>query len=98
MKRLTLILVAATALAFGAQAFAQHPSHPGSGGPPPGHGPGSEPGASGSHESATSPHTDMSHASPGNVLSHNTAIASKIKTLTAYGQKLVLVRCLKIIA
>jgi len=27
-------------------------------------------------------HTDMSHASPSTVLSHNTAIAGKIKTLT----------------
>lgn len=27
-------------------------------------------------------HTDMSHASPGTVLSHNTVIAGKIKTLT----------------
>jgi hypothetical protein len=27
-------------------------------------------------------HTDMSHASPSTVLSHNTAIANKIKTLT----------------
>ena len=27
-------------------------------------------------------HTDMSHASPSDVLSHNTAIAGKIKTLT----------------
>jgi hypothetical protein len=27
-------------------------------------------------------HTDMSHASPGTVLSHNTAIADKIKALT----------------
>jgi hypothetical protein len=27
-------------------------------------------------------HSDMSHASPNDVLSHNTAIAGKIKTLT----------------
>lgn len=27
-------------------------------------------------------HTDMSHASPSDVLNHNTAIAGKIKTLT----------------
>jgi hypothetical protein len=27
-------------------------------------------------------HTDMSHASPSDVLSHNTAIGSKIKSLT----------------
>ncbi len=76
MKRSTLILVAAMALAFGAPAFAQR-SHPG-GGPPAGHGPG----MSGSHESGTAARTDMSHASPSTVLSHNTAIARKIKALT----------------
>src|SRR5260370_12843065 len=36
-----------------------------------------------SHEAgAATSHTDMSHASPSDVLSHNTAIAGKIKTLT----------------
>jgi hypothetical protein len=37
---------------------------------------------SGSHEGGTAAHTNMSHASPSTVLSHNTAIAGKIKTLT----------------
>ena len=36
----------------------------------------------GSHGSATSPHTDISHTSPSDELSRNTAIAGKIKTLT----------------
>jgi hypothetical protein len=35
-----------------------------------------------SHENGAASHTDMSHASPSTVLSHNTAIAGKIKTLT----------------
>jgi hypothetical protein len=84
MKRLTLIVVAVMALAFSAPAFAQR-SHPG-GGPPAGRGPGSDPGMSSAHETGvngTSSHADMSYASPSEVLSHNTAIADKIKTLTA---------------
>jgi hypothetical protein len=81
MKRSTLIVVAAMALAFSAPAFAQR-SHPG-GGPPAGRGPDSGSSVSGSHEAgAPATHTDMSHASPSDVLSHNTAIAGKIKTLT----------------
>src|SRR5712664_190564 len=88
MKRATLILVAATALVFSAPAFAQrsHPSPGGppssAGGPPAGRGPGSGSGASGSHEGGNTAHTDMSHGSPSDVLSHNTAIAGKIQTLT----------------
>jgi len=82
MKRSTLILLTATALTFGGPAFAQRPSHPGSGGPPPGRGPASGPGMSGSHEGGATSHTDMSHGSPSDVLSHNTAIGGKIKTLT----------------
>ena len=82
MKRSTLILFAALALAFGAPAFAQRPAHPGSGGPPAGRGPGSGSGMSGAHESGTPSHADMSHGSPSDVLSHNTAIGGKIKTLT----------------
>jgi hypothetical protein len=82
MKRSTLILVGAMALAFGAPAFAQRPAHPGSGGPPPGRGPGSGSGMSGSHEGGATSNTGMSHGSPSDVLSHNTAIAGKIKTLT----------------
>jgi len=38
---------------------------------------------SSTHEAgAPATHADMSHASPNDVLSHNTAIAGKIKTLT----------------
>jgi len=38
---------------------------------------------SGSHAGGTAAHaTDVSHGSPSDVLSHNTAIAGKIKTLT----------------
>ncbi len=81
MKHSTLILVAATALVFGAPTFAQR-SHPSPGGPPAGRGPGSGSGMSGSHEGGSTAHTDMSHRSPSDVLSHNTAIAGKIKTLT----------------
>ena len=81
MKRSALIVVAAMALAFSAPAFAQR-SHPG-GGPPAGHGSGSGSGMSSTHEAgAPATHANMSHASPSDVLSHNTAIAGKIKTLT----------------
>jgi len=81
MKRSTLILVVATALVFSAPAFAQR-SHPAPSGPPAGRGPGSDSGMSGSHASGGAAHSDMSHASPSTVLSHNTAIAGKIQTLT----------------
>jgi hypothetical protein len=37
---------------------------------------------SGSHATGTATHSDVSHGSPSDVLSHNTAIAGKIKTLT----------------
>jgi hypothetical protein len=81
MKRSALIVIAAMALAFATPALAQR-SHAG-GGPPAGRGPGSASGMGGSHEAgAPTTHTDMSHASPSDVLSHNTAIAGKIKTLT----------------
>jgi hypothetical protein len=81
MKRTTLIVVAAMTLAFSAPAFAQR-SHPG-GGPPAGRGPDSGSSVSSSHEAgAPATHADMSHAAPSDVLSHNTAIAGKIKTLT----------------
>ena len=79
MKRSSLIVVAAMSLAFSSPAFAQR-SHP-SGGPPAGHGAGGSSSMSNSHESGAT-HTDMAHASPSDVLSHNTAIAGKIKTLT----------------
>jgi hypothetical protein len=83
MKRWTLIVVAVVAFAFNAPAFAQR-SHPG-GGPPAGRGPGNGSSINSSHEAGVngaSSHADMSHASPSEVLSHNTAIAGKIKTLT----------------
>jgi hypothetical protein len=58
-------------------------SHPG-GGPPAGHGPSSASGAgmNDANKNTSTGHSDMSHASPSDVLSHNTAIAGKIKTLT----------------
>jgi hypothetical protein len=58
-------------------------SHPG-GGPPAGHGPSGAAGSgvSDANKNASMGHSDMSHASPGDVLSHNSAIAGKIKTLT----------------
>ncbi len=79
MKRYILTLFTALALAFVAPAFAQR--HPG-GGPPSGRGPGSDSGMSSSHATAGATHTDTSHGTPSDVLSHNTAIAGKIKTLT----------------
>jgi hypothetical protein len=81
MKHSNLILAAAIILTFGGPAFAQR-SHPSPGGPPSGHGPGSGSNASTSHERGAAAHTDISHGSPSDVLSHNTAIAGKIKTLT----------------
>src|SRR6266852_8989648 len=81
MKHSTLILVAAMALVLGTPAFAQR-SHPNPGGPTAGRGPGGDSGMSGAHASGAAAHTDMSHGSPSDVLSHNTAIAGKIKTLT----------------
>ena len=81
MKRSTLIVVAAMALAFSTPAFAQQRSHPG-GGPPAGHPTGNSSTVSGSHDAGATAHTNMSQASPSDVLSHNTAIAGKIKALT----------------
>jgi hypothetical protein len=82
MTRSILVLVASLALAFSNPALAQR-SHPG-GGPPAGHGPGGNSAAtgSGSHGSDATMRADMAHSSPSEVLSHNTAIAGKIKTLT----------------
>lgn len=88
MKRSNLILAAAIALVFSGPAFAQrpHPSPGGrpsnAGGPPPGRGPGSGPTMGGPRDGATAPRTNMAHASPRDVLSHNTALAGKIQTLT----------------
>ena len=81
MKHSTLILVAAMALVLGTPTFAQR-SHPTPGGPPSGRGPGSGSDMSGSHATGTATHSTVSHGSPSDVLSHNTAIAGKIKTLT----------------
>ena len=80
MKRLIPAIVSALALAFAAPAFAQR-SHPG-GGPPAGHGPGSNPGLSSSHGASSTAPSNMSHGTPSDVLSHNPAIAGKIKALT----------------
>lgn len=82
MKQKHLVLFVTMTFACSSAALAQR-SHPG-GGPPAGHGPSSAAGssASDSGKSGSMGHSDMSHASPGDVLSHNTAIAGKIKTLT----------------
>ncbi len=80
MKRLILATITVLALAFAAPAFAQR-SHPG-GGPPAGHGPGSDSSMGASHATTGGTHADISHGSPSEVLSHNTAIAGKIKSLT----------------
>ena len=85
MKRLFLATITVLALVFAAPAFAQR-SHPG-GGPPAGHGPGSNPSMGNSHDAGSTARSDMSHGSPSDVLSHNTAIAGKIKTLTGEDAK-----------
>jgi hypothetical protein len=84
VKRSTLTLLLILTLALAAPAFAQH-SHPG-GGPPAGHGPGSDPGTSpgmsSAHSNSAAARSDVSHGTPSDVLSHNTAVAGKIKSLT----------------
>ncbi len=83
MKCSSLGVAVAAALLFSSPAIAQR-AHPG-GGPPAGHGAGSgsDSSMSGSHGgAATATHNDVSHSAPSEVLSHNTAIAAKIKTLT----------------
>lgn len=80
MKHKHFVLITALtsmSLAFSMPALAQH-GH--GGGAAAGHGAGM--GNSSSPNSNAMSHTDMSHASPSTVLSHNTAIAGKIKTLT----------------
>lgn len=81
--KLRLYILAILIVAGTTPALAQR-THPG-GGPPAGAG------ASGSHGSATTgadgnsasaSHMDTMHSSPSDVLSHNTAVAGKIKTLT----------------
>src|SRR5258708_23433438 len=84
VKRKHLILFVALTFACSSPAFAQR-SHPG-GGPPAGRGPsgtsGSGAGEANKAGAGAMSHSDMSHASPSDVLSHNTAIAGKIKSLT----------------
>lgn len=89
MKHKHLVLLTAVAFAFSSPVLAQR-GHPG-GGPPAGHGPSSMPGsAAGSanmgggvaNRNAPMNASEMSHASPGDVLSHNTVIAGKIQSLT----------------
>src|SRR5215472_8124718 len=75
-----LVMIAALAFAFSSPVLAQR-GHPG-GGPPAGHGPSGSAGGGEANKDAGTGHMDMSHASPSTVLSHNTAIAGKIKTLT----------------
>jgi len=76
----SVTLLSALALTFAAPAFAQR-SHPG-GGPPSGRGSGSDGSMGASHSTAGDTHADTAHGSPSEVLSHNTAIGGKIKSLT----------------
>lgn len=77
VKHKHFVLITAVMFAFSSPAFAQR-GH--GGGPPASHGPGAaNPSGAGAN---TTGHTNMSHASPGTVLSHNTAIAKKITALT----------------
>ena len=80
MKHKHLIVVTAVMFAFASPAFAQR----GRGaGPPPGRGPSGMANSGGSEANANAMgRTDLSHASPSDVLSHNMAIAGKIRTLT----------------
>ena len=81
--KLRLYILAILIVSGTTPALAQR-THPGGGSP-------AGAGASGSHGSATTAadgnsasasHMDTMHSSPSDVLSHNTAIAGKIKTLT----------------
>src|SRR5260370_20002244 len=85
MNRSTVVLFVATGLVFAAPAFAQR-SHPSPGGGPPAGAGGSAssrgPGMNGAHEPGATGNGDMSHASPGTVLSQNPVMADKIKGLT----------------
>src|SRR5712692_500582 len=80
LRYLQSIAIVEIILSLAVPTFAQR-SHAG-GGPPAGRGPGSDSGMSGSHGNAATTHGDLSHGSPSDVLSHNTAIAGKIKALT----------------
>jgi hypothetical protein len=79
VKHKHFILITAMTFAFSSPALAQH-GH--GGGPPAGHGPSMANSTGSGPNSNAMSHTNMSHASPSTVLSHNTAIAGKIKTLT----------------
>lgn len=82
MKHKHFVLITALSslsLVFSLPALAQH-GH--GGGPPAGHGPGMANSAGSGPNSNAMSHTNMSHASPSTVLSHNTAIAKKISALT----------------
>jgi hypothetical protein len=88
MKHLTLILLVAVLFSSGESTFAQRP-HQSPGGPPSGQGgrpsdagPGNGSSMGSTHEGGATTRTDMSHASPSEVLNHNTAIAGKIQGLT----------------
>lgn len=82
MKHKHLVLIVALTFAFSSPALAQR-GH--GGGSPASHvamGSGNSSHGEGNSGEATN-HMDMSHASPSTVLSHNTAIANKIKALTS---------------
>lgn len=90
MKYMVCLLVV-LALATASPVFAQrsHPGGPPAGGGPGGGGPGGGPGSNGpgvgpgGHGPGNAPSTsEMMHSSPSDVLSHNTAIAGRIKALT----------------
>ena len=89
MKRSTLILIPALALAVTPSAFAQHsPQHsqgnPG-GGPPSGPRSDGGSGMGAPHSTdagAMTTHTNVSHRSPDDVLGHNPVIGDKIQALT----------------
>ena len=82
MKHKHFVLISALtsiSLAFSLPALAQH----GHSGAPAGHGPGMANSSAGSaNKGDAMSHTDMSHASPSTVLSHNKVIGDKIHSLT----------------
>ena len=81
MRHKHLVLTVALMFAFSSPVLAQR-GH--GGGSPAGHasmGAGNSSHGEGNNSEATN-HSDMSHTSPSTVLSHNTAIANKIKALT----------------
>ena len=82
MKQKHLVLLTALTFALSAPVLAQR-GHPG-GGPPMSHGASgaANSGAGAGNNASGTSHMDMSHASPSEVLSHNTALAGKIKSLT----------------